>query len=255
LECDDRTGAAQVYPGTVSYLGSLFRNAASEVATVLGTVERVLDVGAGAAPWSLAIAQNNPQCQVTALDLDAVIPTTRRAVAVSNSADQFTYLAGDLFTAALPEKVYDLVVLANVCHLFDGPTNLRLLRRLRPAIRPGGRIAVIDAIVPDDEDAARSVRLYAVGLLSRTSAGAVHSEESYREWLSSAGYEDVKVSQASQSPPVSVLTARSPLGFLAADPAHGADEVADETDDQGDQDPEPGERPGAVLAAEPEWPQ
>jgi hypothetical protein len=59
------------------------------------------------------------------------------------------------------------VLLGNVCHLFDGPTTARLLRRLRPAIRSGGRIAIVDAVVPEDEDGARSVRLYATGLLSR----------------------------------------------------------------------------------------
>jgi ubiquinone/menaquinone biosynthesis C-methylase UbiE len=186
----------------------LFREAADEAAALLGPVERILDVGAGAAPWSLAIAQRNPRCRVTALDLDAVIPTTRGAVAASGSADRFTYLPGDIFTVALPEKAYDLVVLGNVCHLFDAPAILRLLRRLRHALRPGGRIAVIDAIVPDDEETARSVRLYAVGLLTRTSAGAVHSEKSYRDWLATAGYEHVEIRRASQSPPVSLLTGR-----------------------------------------------
>jgi ubiquinone/menaquinone biosynthesis C-methylase UbiE len=206
LECDDRSGAEQLYPGTVSYLGALFRSAACGVAELLGPVERVLDVGAGAAPWSLAIVQRNPECRVTALDFDAVISTTRRSVAASGCSDRFTYLSGDIFEVVLPEKAYDLVVLGNVCHLFDGPTNLRLLRRLRPAIRSGGRIAIVDAMVSKDEDVARSVRLYAVGLLSRTSAGAVHSEDSYRDWLTTAGYESVEVSQVSQTPAVSVLT-------------------------------------------------
>jgi SAM-dependent methyltransferase len=206
LECDDRSGAEHVYPDTVSYLGVLFGDAASRAAERLGPAQRVLDVGAGAAPWSLAIAQGNPQCRVTALDLDAVIPTTRRAVSTTRCADQFSYLAGDIFEVTLPDKAYDLVLLGNVCHLFDGPANLRLLRRLRPAIRAGGRVAVIDAIVAKDEDAGRSVRLYAAGLLSRTSAGGVHSAESHQSWLAAAGYEDVEVCQASRTPPVSVLT-------------------------------------------------
>jgi ubiquinone/menaquinone biosynthesis C-methylase UbiE len=210
LECNDRSGAEQVYPGTVSYLGALFGGAAREVAELLGPVERVLDMGAGAAPWSLAIAERNPTCRVTALDLDAVIPTTREAVAASGCADRFTYSPGDIFQISLPDNAYDLVLLGNVCHLFDGPTNLRLLRRLWPAIRSGGRVAIVDAIVPKDDGAARSVRLYASGLLTRTSAGAVHSEDSYRDWLAMAGYENVEVSQASQTPAVSALTGTVP---------------------------------------------
>jgi O-methyltransferase domain len=111
LECNDRSGAEQVYPGTVSYLGALFGGAAREVAELLGPVERVLDMGAGAAPWSLAIAERNPTCRVTALDLDAVIPTTREAVAASGCADRFTYSPGDIFQISLPDNAYDLVLL------------------------------------------------------------------------------------------------------------------------------------------------
>jgi ubiquinone/menaquinone biosynthesis C-methylase UbiE len=206
LECDEREGAARVYPDAIGYLGTLLASAAHDVADVLGDAENVLDVGAGAAPWSLAVARRNARCRVTAIDLAPVIPVTRRAVAASGCAKRFEYLPGDVFEVSVPEREYDLVLLGNVCHLFDGPTNLRLLRRLRPAIRDGGRIAIVDAVAPRDPAAARSVRLYAVGLMTRTSAGGVHGEHAYRSWLAEAGYAHIQVGQASRTPPMSVMT-------------------------------------------------
>jgi SAM-dependent methyltransferase len=206
LECDARAGAARVYPDAVTYLGALLTSAADEVAELLGDADRVLDVGAGAAPWSLAVARRNARCRVTALDLADVIPVTRRAVLANGCSQRFTFLSGDVFEMPLPEGAYDLVLLGNLCHLFDGPTNLRLLQRLRPAIGAGGRIAVIDAIPPTDEEAARSVRLYAVGLMTRTSTGGVHSEHSYQAWLREASYTDIAVRQATRTPPISVMT-------------------------------------------------
>jgi hypothetical protein len=62
-----------------------------------GGADRILDVGAGAAPWSLAIARRNPRCRVTALDLGAVLAVTRRAVATAGQADRFDYISGDVF--------------------------------------------------------------------------------------------------------------------------------------------------------------
>jgi hypothetical protein len=79
-------------------------------------------------------------------------------------------------------------------------------RRLRPAIQDGGRIAVIDVTPPQDQVARRSVSLYAAGLLTRTSDGGVHSEESYRAWLEEAGFHDTRCVEASRTLPRSVMT-------------------------------------------------
>ena len=165
LECDVPTGASDVYPDTVTHLATLVGPAAEAVAECLDGGDgaaQVLDVGAGAAPWSLAVARRDPRCRVTALDLPGVLTTTQEAVAAAGCSDQFRYLAGDIFTVSLGRSAYDLVLLGNLCHLFDAPTNRRLLRRLRPALRSGGRVAVVD-VLPSATDPAsrRSVALYA----------------------------------------------------------------------------------------------
>lgn len=205
MQCDVPSGATRTYPDAVPYLAALFADAAGAVADLLGETHRVLDVGAGAAPWGLAIAQRNPQCRVTALDLASVITVTRRAVAAAGCGDRFDYLSGDVFDVRVAPATYDLVLLGNVCHLFDAPTNRELLRRLRPAVRDGGRIAVVDAVPPGDDAAQRSLRLYAVGLLTRSSAGGVHDLSSYLAWFGDAGFRDASVRQVSRTPPVSLL--------------------------------------------------
>ena len=57
-----------------------------------------------------------------------------------------------------------------------------------------------------DPAAERSVRLYATGLMTRSSSGGVHSEESYRAWLAEAGFGDIRLFEASRTPPTSVVT-------------------------------------------------
>jgi ubiquinone/menaquinone biosynthesis C-methylase UbiE len=206
LRCDVPVGATRVYPDAVNYIAALVATPAEAVADLLEGADRILDVGAGAAPWSLALARRNPGCRVTALDLDAVLAATRRAVAAAGQAGRFDYLSGDAFEVPLPPATYDLVLLGNLCHLFDGPTNRRLFRRARPAIRPGGRIAVIDVMPSRDLTAQRSVQLYALGLMTRTSSGGVHGNESYRAWLEEAGFRGTRLHEASRRPPTSVVT-------------------------------------------------
>src|SRR5262249_25282997 len=75
---DAPAGAEAIYPDVVPYLGMIFAATAERVADQLAVPGlRVLDVGAGAAPWSLALAARQPDCQVTAVDLPAVLPSTR----------------------------------------------------------------------------------------------------------------------------------------------------------------------------------
>jgi CTP:molybdopterin cytidylyltransferase MocA len=98
---DTPDGAADFYPGAVGFLGTMLATAAEHAASLLPAAARVLDAGAGAAPWSLAVAARDPACLVTAIDLPEVLPATRRAVTGAGRERQFRFLAGDLFDIEL----------------------------------------------------------------------------------------------------------------------------------------------------------
>ena len=49
----------------------------------------------------------------------------------------------------------DLALIANVCHLFGENTNLQLLRRVADALRPAGRIAIVDILPTERGDGPR----------------------------------------------------------------------------------------------------
>jgi hypothetical protein len=95
VRADTPDGAAALYPGAVGYLGAMLAAVAARAASLLPAAARVLDAGAGAAPWSLAVAARDPACLVTAVDLPAVVPATRRAVRDAGRERQFRFLAGD----------------------------------------------------------------------------------------------------------------------------------------------------------------
>ena len=74
-------GAGRLYPNTVALLAAWFTPAATRLAELISPWSgRILDVGAGAAPWSIAIAAGNGRTRVTAVDVPEVLPATRRAV-------------------------------------------------------------------------------------------------------------------------------------------------------------------------------
>jgi len=209
-KADTADGAAVLYPDLVPLLSALFTPAARRAAQLLaGSGVDVLDVGAGAAPWSIAAARYSPGVRVTALDLPAVVASTRRAVDAADLGDRFDYLPADMFTCRLPDAAYDVVLLANVCHLFDDAHNRALLQRLRPAVKPDGLLAIIDVLPSPDPAAQRSISLYALGLRLRTSHGAVHPLTAYETWTSNAGFGPLHVEQLSCAPPLYLLACRT----------------------------------------------
>jgi len=209
---DTRSGSEQLYAGTIDRLGSMMADAAALVAGHLASAvpSMVLDVGAGAAPWSLALAHRLPHCRFTALDLPGVLATTRTAVEAAGHAARFTFLDADVFTADLPAAAYDLVIVGNLCHLFDQSANRRLLTRLTRTLRPGGTLAVLD-ILPDSRGTdPRWLALYALGLHARTAGGQVHPYAAYRQWLSAAALTSPRRIDLPITPPMTLLTARHP---------------------------------------------
>jgi hypothetical protein len=206
---DTPEGAAALYPGAVGHLGAMLAAAAARAAALLPAAARVLDAGAGAAPWSLAVAARDTACLVTAVDLPAVVPATRRAVCAAGRERQFCFLAGDLFEVELGPGVYDLVIAGNLCHLFDEATNRRLVCRLRDAIAPGGTLAVMD-VIPDQQPTPRWVALYELGLLLRTAGGQVYPLAAYLGWLHDAGFQPPKRHRLVDEAQAVLLVARKP---------------------------------------------
>jgi ubiquinone/menaquinone biosynthesis C-methylase UbiE len=213
VSADTRSGAEQLYTGTTDHLGSLMADAAALVADHLASAAvpaAVLDVGAGAAPWSLALAHRLPHCRFTALDLPAVLATTRTAVETAGHTTRFTFLDADMFTADLPAAAYDLVIVGNLCHLFDPSTNRHLLARLTHTLRPSGTLAILD-ILPDSRGTDRRwLALYALGLHARTTSGQVHPYAAYQQWLTEAPLTSLRRIDLPTTPPLTLLTAHHP---------------------------------------------
>ncbi len=203
-------GAESLYPRLVSQLGAFFRPGAEHAADLLmQSGMRVLDVGAGAAPWSLALAARDPSCRITAVELPRVMTSTRDAVRRTGLEDRYEFVEGSAFDVEWGEPAsYDLALVANLCHLFDDAANLRLMRRVARALRPGGRIAIIDILPNERGDGPRRVVLYALGLVLRTSSGRIYPYSTFRRWLGEGGFEDARRHNLRGPFPCTLITGR-----------------------------------------------
>lgn len=111
-------------------------------------------------------------------------------------------------TVAAAPDAYDVIVVDNVCHLQTEPENLRLVARLAPSLRAGGRLAIVDVL--PSASASLSLALYELSLAVRTAGGRLHPVDAYRRWLHLAGLLDVSVVQLGGRLPHALLTGARP---------------------------------------------
>ena len=97
-----------------------------------GRHHRVLDVGGGTGSFLVAMLSAHTQLQATLFEFPAVAGVARQVLAGTAVADRITVVEGDFLRDQLPSG-HDLLLIANVIHLFQPQVNRELLGRLRKA--------------------------------------------------------------------------------------------------------------------------
>jgi SAM-dependent methyltransferase len=117
---------------------------------------RVADLGAGTGYFSARLANMLPGGVVYAADIEPDMVRYLGERAKREGLKNLVPVASKPDDARLPEKV-DLVLLVDVYHHIDRRSDY--FRRLREALKPGGRIAIIDFRLDAPEGPPRSSRI------------------------------------------------------------------------------------------------
>ncbi len=181
---------------TASFIAAMDHNARGRAEGVVQAVgingaRRMLDLGGGSGAYSIAFAKAAPELRGEILDLADVLPITQEHLRRAGVADRISTRAGDMLQADLGRD-RDLVLLSAICHMFSVEENQQLLKRIYQALAPNGRVVVQDFILEPDKTSPQFAALFALNMLVGTKAGASYSEPEYTEWMSAAGFRQVK---------------------------------------------------------------
>jgi ubiquinone/menaquinone biosynthesis C-methylase UbiE len=169
----------------------------------------VLDVGGGSGAYSLLIAESLPDARCTVLDLPAVSAVARELVDGRGMSHRVRCVAGDYRRDAFPGG-QDAVLLFGMLHQ-ESPDSIRaLLAKSFAALRPGGRVCVLDLMT--DATRARPVfsALFALNMALTTENGWVFSDADLLGWLAEAGFREAGVQPLPPPMPHWLATARKP---------------------------------------------
>jgi len=113
----------------------------------------VLELGVGTGRTTTRVLDAHPDAHLVGIDSSERMLMAARSALLGRPA---SLLPGRL-EDPLPPGEFDLVVSALAVHHLDGPGKAALFARVAEALRPGGRFALGDVVVPDDPAETRVV--------------------------------------------------------------------------------------------------
>ncbi|HLK65267.1 MAG TPA: class I SAM-dependent methyltransferase [Bryobacteraceae bacterium] len=145
---------------------------------------KVLDIAAGHGLFGIAVARQNPEAHIVAVDWAPVLEVAAGNARKAGVADRYERRPGSAFDVDFGGP-YDIVLLTNFLHHFDPPTNVGLLRKVLAALRPGGRAAALEFVPNEDRVSPPMAAAFSLTMLASTASGDAYTfrelEAMYRE--------------------------------------------------------------------------
>jgi SAM-dependent methyltransferase len=148
---------------------------------------KILDIAAGHGLYGLAFAKKNEQVEITALDWPAVLEVARENAANAGVSDRYQTIEGSAFEVEFGTG-YDLILLTNFLHHFDPPTNEVLLRKVREALKDGGRAVTLEFVPNDDRVTPPESASFAIVMLASTPTGDAYTFADLEQMFANAGF-------------------------------------------------------------------
>ncbi|MGA2120494.1 MAG: methyltransferase domain-containing protein [Methanoregula sp.] len=160
------------------------------------TGSRVLEAGCGIGAQTVILAKNSPGALITSVDISEESLKRAEEKIRQEGITNVTFRQGDIFRLPFEPGSFDHIFVCFVLEHLAEPQ--RALKQLRPLLKEGGTLTVIEGdhgstfFHPESEDAHRAVQCL-VTLQQQIGGNALIGRELY-PLVTGAGYTDVQVS-------------------------------------------------------------
>ena len=157
-------------------------------ASVEGGEIRLLDLAGGPAAYAILLCQENPSLKCVTVDLKAISAEAAGYVERFGLRDRIECRAGDYHADTYEKGAYDAVTIFGALHQESPAQIVDILKRAHDALKPGGRLFVLDMMTDATRTAPKFSALFAVNMALTTENGWVFSDEELKGWMREAGF-------------------------------------------------------------------
>ena len=148
-------------------------------------INTLVDVAGGHGLMLMSILKANKKIRGILFDLPHVTIGTTALLRSGGVDDRCKIVSGDFF-ASVPEGG-DAYVMKHIIHDWDDERATQILRNCHRAMRPGGKVLIVDAVIPPGNKA-HFGKLLDLEMLVLTPRGRERSQAEFRELLKQSGF-------------------------------------------------------------------
>jgi SAM-dependent methyltransferase len=146
---------------------------------------RLLDLAGGPGSYSIALARHYPK--LSGLLVDQSVSVARSLIKRHSLQNRLAVRAGDVFSAELGRD-YDAALIGNLLHDFNERDNRRLLSRVRQALKPGGKLFIVEFFLDDSLTKPAEASVFSLVMYKFTPGGRSYGWREVQGWLKDLGF-------------------------------------------------------------------
>jgi ubiquinone/menaquinone biosynthesis C-methylase UbiE len=185
---------ARDFPSVEKFLLALNDLAGMAAPGVIATgafsgVATILDLGGGGGGYAAELARALPSARVALADLPEILPIAKSHLDRKGIGDRVELVSADFLKdgCGLSGRQFDCVFLSHVLHDFDAPDASVIVQRAARLVRSGGRLVILDVLVPDGGQKNPVEALFDLMMLVEVPGGRSHRIADVTGWMQSAG--------------------------------------------------------------------
>ena len=178
-----------------NFIRGMEENARERAAAVAARIplragDRVLDLGGGPGTYAVAWADACPGAEITVFDTPETLRVARKILREKGADGRIRLAEGDFLKDPLGGP-FDFVWISQILHAYSVPDCVRLLRRARSALAPGGRVAVQEFLLPEGRTSPPGPVFFSVHMVAVTAGGRAYAAREIAAMLKAAGFRKV----------------------------------------------------------------
>lgn len=158
----------------------------------LKNIKNLLDIGGGSGAFSIAFCKENPNLNCVVLDVENVIPLTKKFITNNKLTDRIKTKVGDILSLEHPNSEFDAVLFSHVLHIYNAELNIKILKKIYTWLHPGGMLILHDFFLLEDKTEPVDAALFSLNMLINTKSGRSYSALETMNMLKKTGFKSIE---------------------------------------------------------------
>ncbi|MFQ5949811.1 MAG: methyltransferase [Nitrospiria bacterium] len=164
----------------------------------LGEAKSLLDLGGGAGSYAFSLIRKTPGLCATIFDRPPAAMVALAEARRAGLSKRVSVIGGDLFCDNYGGP-YDAVFYSNVIHIYGPKENLQILKKIKMALKPGGRLIIVEYFLEKDHAHPPEVSSFALMMYLITASGNCYTWDEVRHWLRRFGFSRIRRVRATET--------------------------------------------------------